>query len=47
MEIKSVRKILKYVRKFIDHALDFLLKIFDLAKRYGRKNKSKKRSKST
>jgi hypothetical protein len=39
MKIKSIHKILKDIRKFIDFALDFILKILDLAKRYGKKNK--------
>ena len=47
MEIKSVHKILKYIRELIDYALDFVLKILDLAKRYGGKNRNKKIIKST
>ena len=38
MEIKSAHKIMKYIKKFIDYALDFVLKILNLAKRYGEKN---------
>ena len=34
MEIKSVHKILKYIRKLIDYAFEFFIKILDLAKRY-------------